>query len=89
LTIESELKSQLNKLVPEIKVIFEQIHSSPTVYIDESDESTDHYHRYQIINNAKRWEYYANTDTYQYWIELHMDWTQSARLVFSIHGIGK
>jgi len=121
--IETELKSQLNKLVPKIKDILEQIHSPTTVYrgfcktsafqqkycpgaplvhflelagrfckwlyIQESDEKTDHYYRYQIINNAKLWEYYANTDIYRYWVDLRMYWTRRARLVFSIHGIGK
>jgi len=87
--IEEDLKSQLETLVPKIKDVLEQIYPAPTVYISESDENTDHYYRYQIIENAKRWEYYANTDTYRLWIDLRMYWTRRARLVFSIHGIGK
>ena len=87
--IEAELKSQLSVLVPKISDVLEKIHPDPTVYISESDENTDHYYRYQIIENAKRWEYYANTDTYRFWIDLRMYWTRRARLVFYIHGIGK
>ncbi len=89
LDIESELRSQLNILVPKIRGVLEKIHPKPTVYISESNENTDHYYRYQIIENAKRWGYYANMDTYRSWIDLHMYWTRRARFVFNLHGIGK
>jgi len=87
--VEAELRCQLDKLIFKIKGVLEQIHSSPSVLIQESDGNTDHYYRHQIINHADHCDYYANTDTYRYWIDLRMNWTHSARLVFSIHGIGK
>lgn len=89
-TIEQDLKCRLNNLCPSVKKALSKIHPSPNVYVQHSDEKTDHYFHNQIIDNAKNhFGYYANTSTYRSWISLQMYWQRSGRLVFTIHGIGR
>ena len=53
---------------------------------------TEHYYRYQIVENAKNnLGYFADMKEYRAWFALSMYWNshRHAKLVFAIHGVGR
>ncbi len=87
--IQEDIKFRLDQLCPDIENALGKVYTSQKVSIEESNEETEHYFGSQIINTVNRLEYFANRATFHSWISLQMYWSRRARLVFSIHGIGK
>ncbi len=86
--IQEDIKSRFDQLCPDIENALGKVYQS-SVSIEESKKGTEHFFSSQIVSTANRLDYYANRATYQSWISLQMYWSHRARLVFSIHGIGK
>jgi Fic family protein len=88
--IEADLAARLNAIAPEIRVALQTVSKSGSAYVTQSDKETDHYFRAQIIENAKfHLNYFADASDYRSWVSLNMAWDRRARLVFTIHGIGR
>ena len=87
--IESDLNSRLNDIAPDIQNALLRT-GQAWVAVAFSDDSTAHYYRAQIIENARQHlGYFANRDPYRSWVALNMSWRRRARLVFAVHGIGQ
>ncbi len=88
--IEENLTDRLNALCPTLEEALERVSGGVSVFVSRSNSDTDYYFRAQIIENAKTHiGYYADTKKYKSWISLDMKWSRRARLVFTIHGVGK
>ena len=88
--VEEDLAQRLEALCPTLEEALERVSGGVYVFVSRSNSDTDYYFRAQIIENAKTHiGYYADTRKYKSWISLDMKWTRRARLVFTIHGVGK
>jgi len=89
--LESNLQDRLEEIKPRIHDPLEQIAGSATVFVNRSDSNNDYYFRHQIIRNAnEHLNYFADTSEYRSWISMNIRWSsRQARLVFTIHGLGK
>ncbi|MBI4673987.1 MAG: Fic family protein [Chloroflexi bacterium] len=55
---------------------------------ERSDAGTQHYFNRQIIETAKRFDYYADMRTYAAWVRLKIRETRQAELILSFHSLG-
>ncbi|MDX2102204.1 MAG: Fic family protein [Alphaproteobacteria bacterium] len=89
-SIVDNLKDRLDDLVPDITQALITIEFGATVNVMSSTAQTDHWYRAQIVQNAKfHLGYFADTSEYRSWVSLNMRWSRQAKLVFSLHGIGR
>jgi Fic family protein len=88
--IETDLVARLEAIAPDVRAALLAVSKSGSAYVTASDRETDHFFRAQIIENAKfHLNYFADTADYRSWVALNMVWDRRARLVFTIHGIGR
>jgi len=88
--IEDETYERLQVLAPGVVEALRKVSASADAFVVRASDSTDHYYRAQIIENAKKnLGYYADTGSYRSWVALCLTWERKARLVFAFHGIGR
>ena len=91
--LEKSIESSLEGIKERVEGSLGKVaNRAANVRIKRSDSDIDHYYRHQIVWNAKeRLGYFANTAEYRSWVALLMRWNgqRQARLVFTIHGIGR
>ena len=60
------------------------------IYVDtaEDDSKRSFYHRRQIVETAKKFDYYANTSVYRAWVRLVLKTQDQAEVLISFHGMG-
>lgn len=89
-TIQVDLDERLATIGQQITGVLQKVTEAGSAYVNKSTQGTDHYFRAQIIENAKsHLHYYADTAEYRCWISLNMNWSRRAKLVFTVHGVGK
>jgi len=89
-SIQEDLGARLRGIAPDITSALQRVTTSGSAFVAHSTKETDHYFRAQIIENAKfHLHYFVDTTEYRSWIALNMSWSRRARLVFTIHGIGR
>lgn len=89
-SVEADLDERLGEIVPRIETALQKVTAGATVFTTASSADTDHYFRAQMVENAKNHlHYYVNPTEYRSWVALNMNWARRAKLVFTIHGIGK
>lgn len=88
--IKENIRVRLEEIRPEISNALQRVVNSGNAIVRVAEnETTDHYYRAQIIQNAnEHLNYYVNFGQYRSWVSLNMWWERHARLVFAIHGIG-
>lgn len=67
--------------------VAERLKPVPAI-VSRSDNSNDYYYRYQIITEARRMNYYANTTDYRTWVRLTIAGDTQALLILSFHARG-
>ena len=89
--LENNIRDRLEEIRARIYDPLEQIAGNASVFVNRSDESNDYYFRHEIIKNANEYlHYFADTSEYRSWVSINMRWsTRNARLVFTLHGLGK
>lgn len=88
--IEDDLVAHLGVIAVDVKNALLKVSVGGNAYVARSTSETDHYFRAQIVENAKHHlHYYADTSEYRSWVALNMSWERRARLVFTIHGVGR
>jgi Fic family protein len=88
--LQNNLDARLKTIAPSVAEALRNIEIAGTAHVTQSTPETEHYFRAQIIENAKyHLHYYVDTSNYRAWINLNMNWSRRARLVFAFHGIGK
>lgn len=88
--IETDLNERLLEIIPGINEALQKVSDSVSTFVTRSTEETNYYYRSQIIENAKfHLHYFADTAEYRSWAALNMNWSRRAKLVFTIHGVGK
>lgn len=88
--VEDDLIKYLDGIAIEVKNALLKVSTAGNARVTRSSAETDHYFRAQIVENAKdHLHYYADTSEYRSWVALNMSWERRARLVFTIHGIGR
>lgn len=88
--ISDELRRWLESHSGAIRSALQRVYSASEVSVTEANDSTSHYFRYQIVQNARdRLGYFANLGEFKHWVSLNMYWRRRAKLVFAIHGIGR
>ena len=86
-------KQRLEEVRAELRREMEPLLSGSTFFVDDAADHGErsHYFRSQIVEAAKKLDYFANTETYRSWTRLVMrsaDHDQSELLV-AFHGIGQ
>ncbi len=89
--VESNLQDRLEEIRQKVQDPLSQIAGNASVFVNRSDSSNDYYYRYQIIKNANEYlDYFVETSEYRSWVAMNIKWSsRQARLVFTIHGLGK
>jgi Fic family protein len=89
-TLENELVSYLETLIPGLQQALLRVSIRGSAFVSRSNVDNGHFYRAQIIENAKHHlDYYADTASYRSWLCLNMIWERRARLAFAFHGIGR
>ncbi len=90
LQVSRELHDWMEGYSGEIKSALQRVDSTSEVRVAEADDDTDHWFRSQIVENARdRLGYFANLSEFRHWVSLNMTWRRRAKLVFTIHGLGR
>jgi fido (protein-threonine AMPylation protein) len=81
----------IQELKKEIEFVVEQSGLDARVVVDSADRasSKSHYNKCQIVNCAKKLDYYANFDSYKSWVTLSIISDYRFDTLLSIHGLGK
>ncbi|CAK0771407.1 cell filamentation protein [uncultured Gammaproteobacteria bacterium] len=87
--LETNTADRLEAIVPDIRIALQRDTPSASVSVFRSEPRTNHWYRSQIVETARRLEYFANTGEYREWISLNMAWQRRAKLVFTFHGLGR
>ena len=88
--LQQDIEGRLNEITPTILSAVQRIMPNSSVFVVRSHETTSHYYRSQIIENAKlHLHYYADTANYRAWVSLNINWQRQAKFVFAFHGIGR
>ncbi len=80
---------RLEAIAPDIRTALQRDTLSASVSIYRSEPETNHWYRSQIVETARRLEYFANTSEYREWVSLNMAWQRRAKLVFTFHSLGR
>ena len=86
-------KQRLEEVRAELRREMEPLLSGSTFFVDDAADHGErsHYFRSQIVEAAKKLDYFANTETYRSWTRLVMrsaDHDQS-ELLIAFHGVGQ
>lgn len=80
-----------NKLASIATELNEELHSLDQHYFADarrSDVETDFWFKKQIVDVAKKLDYYADTRTYRTWVRLKIKEDRQTELVLSFHSVG-
>lgn len=89
--LQQRLRKQLTSFHNQLAVI---LHSrQPELMLTEAafGMPSDHYYRYQIVETARRLDYFANLQAYRSWMHLRLVVPSNftVGVLFSIHAVGK
>ena len=88
--LSEDLKERLESISPDVTKALRRVTPSGESRVRVGEESTGHYYRSQIVENARHHlDYFANLADFRSWVALDMRWERRARLVFAIHGVGR
>jgi Fic family protein len=90
-SLHSLLVERLSAVAIEVSQIVREYDNSYDSWSTNAAFGTlhDFYHRYQIIQNARSMEYFANTNAYKAWATVMIQTSIRTELLFSIHGLGQ
>lgn len=78
----NEVATELNQQLPKIRKNYQAV-------VDRSGAKTDFWFRRQIIDLAKKNEYFSDTRTYRAWVRLLIKEERQVSLIVSFHGLGR
>jgi hypothetical protein len=89
--LEQSIDARLTELRPQLLKGLRRADPHANVFLTRSEPETDHYFRAQIFENANKehLNYFADFAEYRSWVALNLFWYRRAKIVFTIHGIGK
>lgn len=84
-------ENRLTAVAIELKRQMSDLLENSSYFADGAEHNGErsHFYRYQIIQTAKRLEYFASPETYRSWARLVMRNANQAELLISFHGIGR
>lgn len=87
----SIMNQSIQDLKSEVEIVVAQSGLDARVVVDSADRASpkSHYNKCQIINCAKKLDYYANLDSYKSWVTLSIISDHRFDILLSIHGLGK
>ena len=89
-SLEADIETYLNGLVPDLQqILLTASQRGRGARVTRSTPENCHYYWGEIVENARRLEYFVDSYSYRSWVALNMFWTRRARLVFAFHGIGR
>ena len=81
--LTEDLKERLESISPDVTKALRRVTPSGESRVRVGEESTGHYYRSQIVENARHHlDYFANLADFRSWVALDMRWERRARLVF-------
>lgn len=82
--------NRLQEVADEIKLSVENILSGAEVFTISAPvgDERSYYHRYQVVETAKKLEYFANLRNYHSWIQLIINIETSVTVLLSFHVLG-
>ncbi len=89
--LEQEAEKQFEEIKRRIKrEVSPLLPAGHDIYVDtaEDDSKRSFYHRRQIVETAKKFDYYANTSVYRAWVRLVLKTQDQAEVLISFHGMG-
>ncbi len=89
--VEHAMRQELADLFEPITFSVDEDQFEPvTFFVDEAGDGTprSHYFRFQIVETAKKLDYFANSQTYRSWVRLVVKNGHRSELLISFHGIG-
>jgi Fic family protein len=87
-SIQSLTEEALRKISKEITEVLRV--ESPEFFstIERNVQDSDHYFRSQIIQLARQFDYYADTNTYKAWVRLKVKERRQTDIIISFHCLG-
>lgn len=86
--LESVGMERLQDIALELTNALHQVEPTYSATASRSDSTSDYWFKGQIIQLAKKFEYYANFRYYSTWLRLRIQEQRLTNLVFSFHGLG-
>ncbi|MFQ3535698.1 MAG: Fic family protein [Aggregatilineales bacterium] len=89
--LQHQLKVRLEQFKGHLGTILHSYEPEQVITAANSGEPNDHYYRYQIIETARRLDYFANLQNYRAWVHLRLAIPSqfTVGLLFSIHAVGR
>ena len=86
--LESLTKERLDVVARELNSELKKVSDTYFATADGSKPETDFWFKYQIVELAKKADYFADTRTYATWVRLRIQEERRAELVISFHSLG-
>ncbi|MBI5154996.1 Fic family protein [Candidatus Poribacteria bacterium] len=80
---------RMENLATDLAVGLRGVNIQYTCYAEKSDASQSHWYRFQVVEVARKLEYFADLRRYHHWVRLRIREQQNAEVVFSFHPLGK
>jgi fido (protein-threonine AMPylation protein) len=86
--LETFSRQRLQEIAQDLSGALQQIEPGYRASVLCSDSETDFWFKGQIIQIAKKFEYYANSRNYRAWVQLKIKEQRLTNLLLSFHGLG-
>jgi Fic family protein len=87
-TLEARAFDHLHRIAADIESTLGGAGSAVSALVDRSMETNDHWFRKQILEIAKKSDYYADTRTYKSWVRLRIREERQTEIVIAFHSLG-
>jgi hypothetical protein len=78
-----------NKIVAALNQQFQQNEPTYHAELDVSDNFTSHWFHRQVVEVARKYEYFADQTTYHKWLRIKIQTDRRYEVTLSVHGLGR
>ena len=86
--LEEFTKARLDSISLELNSSLQALDNHYFAIAQQSDESNEFWFKKQIVETARKLDYYADTRTYSSWVRLKIKEDRQTEIVFSVHALG-
>lgn len=87
-SLERLVGERLQPIASDLNRELGQFNTAYRVFVEQSVPNTDHFFRKQIVETARKLDYYADTRAYRAWTRMKIQEDRQVELVISFHALG-
>jgi Fic family protein len=86
--LEAQAHSKCRQIAETLHVKLQMVDSHYTATARRSEPSTEHWYRFQVVQTARKLEYFAASRTYRAWVGIRIQEERITNIVLSFHCVG-